>query len=237
MDLESHHFSSHLTCKTELPRHKCLCQSCQYNMLVTEQKSMKAFPRQRHHSPLPKRAKMETRVHRRHRSEFNLTAHKTALGMRDAQVAFNSLSGMEVYQPFDSVESHRQHATFKTKMGQLCASGNLEQLQYLFDQIRESSDPVLNRQSAWEQYESQVWSEAYGKGPHWHVIEWLARQPEIRLVPTKYGTSLPDLVADRAVVTGQVDELEKLLRLGWEINQCVARTVARENGGKLPSLR
>jgi hypothetical protein len=202
-------------------------------MLIAQQKDMKAFPS--HQSGENSTAKMETLILQP--AEFDISARKAPLGLQDAQMVLNSLSGVDIYQPFDSLESHRQHAAFKTQLDQLCANGNLELLQDLFDKIRESNDPVLNRQSAWEQYESQIWKQAYENGPHWHVIDWLARQPEIHLVPTKYGLSLPDLVADRAVKTGETGELERLLWLGWEINQCAARTVTREHGGLLPSLR
>jgi hypothetical protein len=232
MDQESHHYSSLLPCTIGRSQEKCTCPSCQYNLLISEQKDMKAFPTRHSENST---AKMETLTVQP--GEFDISAHKAPLGLQDAHLVLNSLSGIDIYQPFDSVESHRQHAAFKTQMDQLCANGNLELLQTLFDNIRESNDPVVNRQSAWEQYESQIWKQAYDNGPHWHVIEWLARQPEIHLVPTKYGLSLPDLVADRAAQTGEVVELDRLLSLGWEINQCVARTVTREHGGLLPSLR
>jgi hypothetical protein len=203
-------------------------------MLLSEQTAMKAFPsRKRLKKSHP--TKMEAMVLQP--SEFDFSMHKTPARFHDAQLILNSLSGMDIYQPYDTMESHRQHAAFKTQLDNLCATGNLELLQGLFDKIRESTDPVLNRPSAWEQYQSQIWKEAYENGPHWHVIEWLARQPEIHLVPAKYGSSLPDLVAERAVETGKTEELERLLSLGWDINLRVARNVVREHGGLLPSLR
>jgi hypothetical protein len=139
-------------------------------------------------------------------------------------VGWNGVTLINMFRPSDSLESCRRVFTMAKRLEEISANGNLEALQEAFEEIRSSSDPIMNRSTSWEFWDNypRHLLIAY-KNNHWHIIEYLAQQPELHITPPKPSLGIrepdfPSAVADRALETKNTGELARLLSLGWDIN-------------------
>jgi hypothetical protein len=144
---------------------------------------------------------------------------------KNLSTGWNSVTRIDMFQPTDSLESCKRVFELSSRLGEICSSGDLESLKAVITEIQTGKDPILNRPSSWEFWDNYPahFENAY-KNNHWHIIEYLAGQPEFHILPPKLCSGnwegLPSAVADRALETNCTDELQKLLDLGWDINLC-----------------
>jgi hypothetical protein len=145
-------------------------------------------------------------------------------GIQDNQVAMNMMLDFSRFEPFDSQKSHHEAVQLDSQLADACQNGDLEAVKVVIQEIRDSKDPIINRLSAWQwRNVSREFVEKAYENNHWHIIEYLAHQPEIETMPptSNMGNwNLPEAVTQRAVITNNFTELESLLKLGWDINQC-----------------
>ncbi|KAF2395887.1 hypothetical protein EJ06DRAFT_560353 [Trichodelitschia bisporula] len=136
-------------------------------------------------------------------------------------MSYNQLVGIAVYLPTDSIASNQLHFATRDRFKAALQTGSLSDLRSVLESMRTSPDEILNRPSAWQYWDSGLNSmvTAYNAG-YWHVIEYLAAQPEFNIVPPYWCRceNLTHHVARRAVETGETHELQRLVDLGWDVS-------------------
>jgi len=133
---------------------------------------------------------------------------------------YGFFTGINILQTTDSYQSIRQIFDTARSIESLCENGNIDTLQAILQNVRNSSDPVMSRPGIWAFFdrESRHFEKAYEHN-HWHVIEFLARETPFHLTP------LGEIIAERALQTNSTSELEKILDLSWDINAMRKRTM------------
>lgn len=105
-------------------------------------------------------------------------------------------------------------------MEDFCAEGDIDALKSELYDMRNSSDPVMDRPGIWAFWDRQPrhFQKAY-ENNHWHIIEFLARETPFRPI------ALGEVVVECAIQSESTTELEKISDLGWDINIMIARTL------------
>jgi hypothetical protein len=148
---------------------------------------------------------------------------KKAYGIYQWQVSYNCATGINLYQPFDSDQFHEKLIEFEKQLEAHCESGDVDALKTAIEELRSADDPAMNRPTTWDHLDNHFnhWKNAYENG-HWDIIRYLAHQPEFHIVKPRnnHRFYLDKVIADRAAATGEINELQNLLDMGWDINQC-----------------
>lgn len=150
-------------------------------------------------------------------------AERLEFWRRSLPYQVNQTVFINAFQESDPLKSCQLAFESLHRIEKACTEGDLRSLEAIIEELRASEDPVLRRSTTW------TWWDCLGchyensyRNNHWHIIEFLARQPEFHLIQPgmtrSSWTTLPDAVAERAVETDSTDELEKLLYLCWDIN-------------------
>jgi hypothetical protein len=127
--------------------------------------------------------------------------------------------GMTFYQAGDTWETHRQAINVATDLVAKSERGDLNELRTTINQLR--TQPPYDRPLFWLVINSddRIWKGAYEAG-HWYVIKYFVRDLGFSLTSTLPSSwYLPEAVTERAALeTGSIEEMQRLLDLGWDIN-------------------
>jgi hypothetical protein len=128
--------------------------------------------------------------------------------------------GFTFYQACDSLDTHRQAVNVASDLVAKSEQGDLKALRTTIDQLRTKAP--FDRPLFWLAInsDSRMWKGAYEAG-HWHVIEYLVKDLGFSLTSTLPADwYLPEAVVERAASnTGSIEEMQRLLDLGWNINE------------------
>ena len=126
---------------------------------------------------------------------------------------FSFLHGYTLLEPTDSYRFIRLLFDTSIRIESLCESGDLDTLRLVFEEIHKSNDALMNKPNTWRYFESA--SNHFEKAlenNHWDVIKFLTELP--LAIPPSFGHGVTDL----ALTERSTEKLQRLLDLGWNIN-------------------
>jgi len=126
---------------------------------------------------------------------------------------FSFLNGYTLLEPTDSYPSIRLLFDTSMRIESLCECGDLDALRLVFEEIRKSEDPLMNKPNTWYFFEHRPchFDNAL-KNDHWDVIKFLTE------IPFQISPGFGHAVAKIALCERSTEKLQRLLDLGWNIN-------------------